>query len=195
MQVNQRGDYFLLDKSGVNNHLTDLVICIFFLSRRYMRGITVIDNSWLANIAKDSPLLWTSTPLDSPAPMYDPLTDSMTCFVNVRYGKQGWELPLHRVRIKIKSCELGKGGEKGEKKFFKTVITMKNVFFFYAGEKCNNPSLNDKRYHCLRRWILYFHLFELYWMDKSFLCLETCIQYWISSHQLYSNQQKIKRYS
>jgi HrpA-like RNA helicase len=62
----------------------------------YMTNVTVIDEKWIVNIAKDSPLLTYGEILSSPAPYYDEKQDEIYCSVTPKYGNpsvtQLWEL-------------------------------------------------------------------------------------------------------
>lgn len=62
----------------------------------YMTNVTVIDEKWIINIAKDSPLLSYGDILTSPQPFYDATMDEIFCYVTPKYGNpamsQLWEL-------------------------------------------------------------------------------------------------------
>ncbi|GMH43272.1 hypothetical protein BSKO_11194 [Bryopsis sp. KO-2023] len=64
--------------------------------RPYMSGLTVIDPSWLADVAP--PMCEFSEPLEDPLPYFRQDLDQIMCWRKVRYGMHGWELPLHAVK-------------------------------------------------------------------------------------------------
>lgn len=58
----------------------------------YMTSVSVVDPSWITELARDCPLLHFSEPLQSPQPSYDAEADEMRCYVIPTYGIHNWEL-------------------------------------------------------------------------------------------------------
>lgn len=69
-------------------------------TKYYMTNVTIIEESWIINIAKDSPLLSYGDILTSPTPSYDSREDIIFCHVTPKYGHpemtQSWELSTVR---------------------------------------------------------------------------------------------------
>eukprot|EP00808_Paulinella_micropora_P021713 g55626.t1 len=63
--------------------------------RTFLKGVTAIEPEWLLTLAPPA-LLTRSAPLEDPPPMFCPEQDAVLCFRQVRFGPQGWPLPLER---------------------------------------------------------------------------------------------------
>ena len=66
----------------------------------FMNCVSTLDASWLAVLAKDSPLLKLGEPMNTPPPIYNVHTHSIQWFRNVRYGAHAWALPPFRTEIR-----------------------------------------------------------------------------------------------
>eukprot|EP01124_Arcella_intermedia_P004963 TRINITY_DN12874_c0_g1_i1.p1 TRINITY_DN12874_c0_g1~~TRINITY_DN12874_c0_g1_i1.p1 ORF type:complete len:639 (+),score=166.54 TRINITY_DN12874_c0_g1_i1:92-1918(+) len=66
-------------------------------SKPYFKGVTVINPSWLPELAE--PLITYSAPLEVPPPKWDPEADKILCFVTPTYGPNEWVLPHHQMEL------------------------------------------------------------------------------------------------
>eukprot|EP00934_Nitzschia_sp_Nitz4_P008609 Nitzschia sp. Nitz4//scaffold39_size137210//9590//15393//NITZ4_003183-RA/size137210-snap-gene-0.131-mRNA-1//1//CDS//3329550335//8599//frame0 len=60
---------------------------------KVMKGITLVDPSWLGDVAKGTDLLALGAPLKSPPPIYDMEDDVVLCSVTTKFGYHRWEIP------------------------------------------------------------------------------------------------------
>ncbi|GLE02940.1 hypothetical protein PINS_up011804 [Pythium insidiosum] len=66
-------------------------------SRAYLKTVTAVEPSWLASVARHTPLCRYSRPLAEPSPSYNAAADEIECVVKVFYGVHKWPLPLAKV--------------------------------------------------------------------------------------------------
>jgi len=64
-----------------------------------MTGCVRVEPSWLPALAQGSPLLTLGSPMESPMPEYDAVSDGIMCYVSTRFGVHGWELAPHKVTM------------------------------------------------------------------------------------------------
>lgn len=63
-----------------------------------MWGVTGVQASWLVSHA--TPLCTFSKPVADPPPWYDPVIDTVMCWVLPSFGPHLWELPPHPIPLK-----------------------------------------------------------------------------------------------
>ncbi|RYG41878.1 hypothetical protein EON68_02560, partial [archaeon] len=60
--------------------------------RPYMRGVTIVSDAWLADLAAGTPLCTLDPPLDTPAPHYSLAQDAVLCSRVPVFGDRAWRL-------------------------------------------------------------------------------------------------------
>lgn len=68
-----------------------------FTSRIFLRGVTLLNKTWLPRLSADSQQCVFSSPLETPQPFFDPKKDAIMCYVTPRFGPHLWELPAYLV--------------------------------------------------------------------------------------------------
>ena len=68
------------------------------LTKRWLKDVTVISESWMSAIGPSS-LCNQDSMLESPSPKYDPKEDMVVGFASAKYGPKGWELPIRQITV------------------------------------------------------------------------------------------------
>lgn len=91
---------FLHPASALAREAPDYVVYneIISTGRPYMWCVTGVQATWLVSHA--TPLCTFSKPVADPPPWYDPITDTVMCWVLPSFGPYLWELPPHSIPLK-----------------------------------------------------------------------------------------------
>ncbi|KAI0499537.1 hypothetical protein KFK09_017741 [Dendrobium nobile] len=97
---------FLHRRSSVSHTAPEYVVYteLIHTNRPYMHGVTAVKSDWLVIYANSNCCF--SAPLSDPKPYYEPLSDSVFCWVNPTFGRHNWQLPLHNLPIKDESFRI-----------------------------------------------------------------------------------------
>ncbi|KAJ0402291.1 hypothetical protein P43SY_002915 [Pythium insidiosum] len=82
-------------------------------SRAYLKTVTAVEPSWLASVARHTPLCRHSRPLAEPSPSYNAAADEIECVVKVFYGVHKWPLPLAKVPYPQDTADESDAKDKG----------------------------------------------------------------------------------